>query len=272
MTSSRGNFSPTEASHCLEAIWHTVAVDFDEVYERFRRPVWRLSRRFTESEEEALDTTQEVFLRVWRGLPGFRGESKLSTWVFQIAWNHLRAHRRKMGRRPFTPNGRLLAYPRTDDTLAFHDLPVVVRVDSATGHVLEELSPALGNDDFAEPLAYSPDGRFLAAQVVSRSEVDTSVRSRLVVWDLTTAGESRMLWEGDGDDFCTGSPAFFPDGRTLVTVWGKRIALWEVAGDQSHNHVRRRIQTYIPSGRMIIVASTNPKASLPVQASSGTTG
>jgi RNA polymerase sigma-70 factor (ECF subfamily) len=79
-----------------------VAVDFDEVYERFRRPVWRLAKRFTESEEEALDTTQEVFLRVWRGLPGFRGEAKLSTWVFQIAWNHLRAHRRKMGRQPLT--------------------------------------------------------------------------------------------------------------------------------------------------------------------------
>lgn len=73
-------------------------MDFDEVYERFRRPVWRLARRMTENEEEALDTTQEVFLRVWRGLDGFRGEAKLSTWVFQIAWNHLRAHRRKMGR------------------------------------------------------------------------------------------------------------------------------------------------------------------------------
>jgi len=77
-------------------------VDFDEVYERFRRPVWRLAKRLTDSEEEALDTTQEVFLRVWRGLPGFRGEAKLSTWVFQIAWNHLRAHRRKMGRQPLT--------------------------------------------------------------------------------------------------------------------------------------------------------------------------
>jgi RNA polymerase sigma-70 factor (ECF subfamily) len=73
-------------------------VDFDQVYERFRLPVWRLARRLTRSEEEALDTTQEIFLRVWRGLPGFRGEAKLSTWVFQIAWNYLRAHRRKKGR------------------------------------------------------------------------------------------------------------------------------------------------------------------------------
>jgi RNA polymerase sigma-70 factor (ECF subfamily) len=73
-------------------------VEFGEVYERFKLPVWRLARRLTRSDEEALDTTQEIFLRIWRGLPGFRGEAKLSTWVFQIAWNYLRAHRRRMGR------------------------------------------------------------------------------------------------------------------------------------------------------------------------------
>ena len=73
-------------------------VDFDQVYEQFKLPVWRLARRLTKSDDEALDTTQEIFLRVWRGLPGFRGEAKISTWVFQIAWNYLRAHRRRMGR------------------------------------------------------------------------------------------------------------------------------------------------------------------------------
>ena len=86
---------------------------FEEVYERFRRPVWRLSLRMTGSEEEALDATQEIFLRVWRGLPGFRGEAKLSTWVFQIAWNYLRLHRRRTGRalqvvEPMTDNGQHL--------------------------------------------------------------------------------------------------------------------------------------------------------------------
>lgn len=52
----------------------------------------------TGSEEEACDATQEIFLRVWRGLGGFRGEAKLSTWVFQIAWNYLRLLRRRSGR------------------------------------------------------------------------------------------------------------------------------------------------------------------------------
>jgi len=73
-------------------------VVFDEVYERFRRPIWRLARRLTESDDEAFDATQEIFLRVWRGLAGFRGESKLSTWVFQIAWNYLRGYHRRHGR------------------------------------------------------------------------------------------------------------------------------------------------------------------------------
>lgn len=68
---------------------------FEEVYRRFRQPVWRLARRLTDGEEEALDATQEIFLRVWRGLDGWRGEAKLSTWVFQIAWNYLRSQRRR---------------------------------------------------------------------------------------------------------------------------------------------------------------------------------
>jgi len=78
--------------------WHTVGVTFEEVYVRFRRPVWRLARRLTASEDEALDASQEIFLRIWRGLAGFRGEAKLSTWVFQIAWNYLRWHHRRKGR------------------------------------------------------------------------------------------------------------------------------------------------------------------------------
>lgn len=73
---------------------------FEEVYERYRRPVWRLARRLTGNETEALDATQEIFIRVWRGLEGFRGEAKLSTWVFQIAWNYLRWYRRRIGRQP----------------------------------------------------------------------------------------------------------------------------------------------------------------------------
>ncbi len=89
---------------------------FEEVYARFRGPVWRLARRLG-GEEDALDATQEIFLRVWRGLPGFRGDAKLSTWVFQIAWNYLRMARRRSGR------GSLVLVPVGDEPEAAERVP-----------------------------------------------------------------------------------------------------------------------------------------------------
>ncbi len=89
---------------------------FEEVYARFRDPVWRLARRLG-GEDAALDATQEIFLRVWRGLPGFRGEAKLSTWVFQIAWNYLRMARRRANR------ARLVVVPGADDAEIVERVP-----------------------------------------------------------------------------------------------------------------------------------------------------
>ncbi len=75
--------------------WQTGDVEFESVYQRFRTPVWRLALRMSGDREDALDACQEIFLRVWKGLPGFRGRSRLSTWVFQIAWNVLRSRTRR---------------------------------------------------------------------------------------------------------------------------------------------------------------------------------
>ncbi len=46
----------------------------------------------------AEDTTQDVFLRVWRALPGFAGQSQLSTWIYAISKNACLSELRK--RRP----------------------------------------------------------------------------------------------------------------------------------------------------------------------------
>ena len=89
-----------EAPERVERFYWGSAVTFEEIYTRFRRPVWALARRLTRSDDEALDACQEIFLRIWRGLDGFRHEAKLSTWVFQIAWNFLRSYRRSRGRQP----------------------------------------------------------------------------------------------------------------------------------------------------------------------------
>ncbi len=51
-------------------------------------------------EAEAEDVTQEAFVRAYRRLASFRGESRLSTWIYRLAFNLAVDHLRRLGRRP----------------------------------------------------------------------------------------------------------------------------------------------------------------------------
>lgn len=55
--------------------------------QEFQRPVYYYVRRMVLSHDDADDITQTVFIKAWRGIDSFRGESKLSTWIFRIAHN-----------------------------------------------------------------------------------------------------------------------------------------------------------------------------------------
>jgi RNA polymerase sigma-70 factor (ECF subfamily) len=60
--------------------------EFEELHDAFRPRILRYLGRLV-SESEAEDLTQEVFVKVHQALPGFRGESKISTWLYRIATN-----------------------------------------------------------------------------------------------------------------------------------------------------------------------------------------
>jgi RNA polymerase sigma-70 factor (ECF subfamily) len=60
---------------------------FDLVVERHRRAVYQLCYRFVGNHEDASDLSQDVFLRAYRGLGRFRGQSSLGTWLHRIAVN-----------------------------------------------------------------------------------------------------------------------------------------------------------------------------------------
>jgi RNA polymerase sigma-70 factor (ECF subfamily) len=60
---------------------------FDVVVERHRRPVYQLCYRFVGNHEDASDLSQDVFLRAYRGLRSFRGQSSLATWLYRIGVN-----------------------------------------------------------------------------------------------------------------------------------------------------------------------------------------
>src|SRR5437764_10139371 len=51
----------------------------------FQQPVYGLVYRVVNDPADAADTTQEVFLKVFRGMKHFHGESSLKTWIYRIA-------------------------------------------------------------------------------------------------------------------------------------------------------------------------------------------
>ena len=60
---------------------------FDAIVERHRRSVYQLCYRFVGNHEDASDLSQDVFLRAYRGLKAFRGQSSLGTWLYRIGVN-----------------------------------------------------------------------------------------------------------------------------------------------------------------------------------------
>lgn len=70
---------------------------FDRLVVRYQREVYRLCYRYVNNHEDANDLAQEVFLRAWRAIGRFRGDSSFSTWLYRIAVNaclNFRARRR----------------------------------------------------------------------------------------------------------------------------------------------------------------------------------
>jgi RNA polymerase sigma-70 factor (ECF subfamily) len=70
---------------------------FDRLVERYQREVYRLCYRYVNNHEDASDMAQEVFLRAYRAISRFRGDSAFSTWLYRIAVNtclNFRASRR----------------------------------------------------------------------------------------------------------------------------------------------------------------------------------
>ena len=60
---------------------------FQELIDRYKTLVFALIARTVKDRSRAEDLAQDVFLRIHRGLPYFRGEARLSTWIYRIVAN-----------------------------------------------------------------------------------------------------------------------------------------------------------------------------------------
>lgn len=73
---------------------------FNQLVKRWERPIYALAYRTLGREEEARDVVQDAFLRAYRGLAGFKGEAKFSSWLYRITLNLCRDLQRKERRTP----------------------------------------------------------------------------------------------------------------------------------------------------------------------------
>ncbi len=72
------------------------------LYADYREPVWRLCRRLLLSEADAQDVLQTTFVKAFAGLPGFRGDASVKTWLLRIAVNEANTILRRREAVPIT--------------------------------------------------------------------------------------------------------------------------------------------------------------------------
>jgi RNA polymerase sigma-70 factor (ECF subfamily) len=92
---------------------------YEILIEAYQQPVYNLVFRLLDDPSEASDVVQEVFLKVFRNISSFRGNSSLKTWIYRIAYNEAWNHRRW-----FTRHKRQeVGLEREDDSsLGFRDI------------------------------------------------------------------------------------------------------------------------------------------------------
>ena len=73
---------------------------FDILVRKYQQKVVKLVSRYVHDPNEALDVSQEAFLKAYRALPNFRGESAFYTWLYRIAINTAKNFLVAQDRRP----------------------------------------------------------------------------------------------------------------------------------------------------------------------------
>ena len=116
---------------------------FKALYDRFRDRIYNLAFYSLGEALWAEDVLQIVFLKIYRGLPGFRHEASLSTWIYRIALNECQNQLQRRGAR-HVPLDALLG---TEEEFDAGELPDAAQLERERRQILRdavmELSPKL---------------------------------------------------------------------------------------------------------------------------------
>lgn len=174
---------------------------FDLLVLKYQGRVANLVSRYVSNSAEVEDVTQEAFIKAYRALPKFRGDSAFYTWLYRIAANAAKNYLVALGRRPssdqvidegehFDLPGKLKDHESPDAVLMGMELEQAV--SSAIDTLPDELRAALTLREF-EGLSYEEIAEILGCPIGTvrsrifraREAIDQRVEKQL-------GGESRL--------------------------------------------------------------------------------
>ena len=91
-------FSVPEEDALVTALCQGADDAYEILLQRYQQPVYNLVYRLMNDPSDASDIVQEVFLKVFKNIGNFRGNSSLKTWIYRIAVNEAYNHRRWFSR------------------------------------------------------------------------------------------------------------------------------------------------------------------------------
>lgn len=154
---------------------------FDILVRKYQYKIAQLINRYVKDQHEALDVAQETFIKAYRALPGFRGDSAFYTWLYRIAINTAKNYLSMRSRRPsddeieiedaeqFESGGRLREYETPEGLLLTEEIARAIQ--QALQDLPQELRTAISLREF-DGLSYDEIAQVMACPV-------GTVRSRI---------------------------------------------------------------------------------------------
>jgi RNA polymerase sigma-70 factor (ECF subfamily) len=125
---SRVSATLTDDAHLISACRRGEARAMEMLYHQYKRRVFGMAHRIV-GVSDAEEVAQEVFVRVFRGLASFRGDSALSTWIYRLTVNAALSHLARRGRRNEVGDDGLTELPAPP--VAERDSALAARIEAA---------------------------------------------------------------------------------------------------------------------------------------------
>lgn len=118
---------------------------FDLLVLKYQQKIVSLVMRYVRDPTEALDVSQEAFVKAYRALPGFRGESAFYTWLYRIAINTAKNYLVNLQRKPvdYTLDGQGEDHAERSSYLRDEETPEALAMQEELRNAVEQAIAAL---------------------------------------------------------------------------------------------------------------------------------